>query len=71
MRRFIAAASLVAIAGSMLLGGCVTQYPGSATTGQGYYAPYDPETNPACGALGTCAGGPLRLNNQDLHGGGG
>jgi predicted small secreted protein len=63
--RIVAVALLVA-AGGLSLAGCNVAGPGSSATAGANYAPYDQETNPYCGALGTCA--PLNNAPRALRG---
>ena len=63
--RFLSVALLVTSAAGAMLAGCAG--PGAGPTAQGsYYAPYDFETNPTCGALGTCQ--PLNTEPRPLRG---
>ncbi len=62
MTRIMVAALVIAV-GAPLLAGCVA--PPNAPAGA-TYAPYDEESNPFCGALGTCA--PLDTRPYPMHG---
>ncbi|HUK59884.1 MAG TPA: hypothetical protein VLV50_11700 [Stellaceae bacterium] len=64
MRENIAALLVPAVA-LLALAGCAPA-PGAQSPRPANYAPYDPETNPFCGALGDCQ--PLIDKPYPLHG---
>lgn len=62
MTRVMLASLALAIAAPLLNGCAQTQ----AVPVTGYYAPYDQQTNPFCGAVGTCQ--PLNTRPYPMQG---